>query len=59
MKPPKIVRVKMVMPLPSSKAVKTGRAVASMIGALAHHPPSEPRAMPRMERPHGGKGPHN
>jgi hypothetical protein len=46
--------------LPKSKALKAGEAVAHTIGQLAYHPPSLPEARGgRMERPHGGKGPHN
>jgi hypothetical protein len=58
MKMPKMPKVKfdMAAAFPADKAVKAGQAV---LKTFAHHAPSVPRGNPRMDRPHGGKGPHN
>lgn len=52
-RPPKAMKAS---PIPVSKAGKAGQKVLS---AYAHHAPTVERTMDRMERPHGGKGPHN
>jgi hypothetical protein len=54
MKSPRTKVTIRAMPMPSGRAVKAGRAV---LGALAHHPPSEGGEPARMKRPRGGKGP--
>lgn len=55
-KMPNAPKLKMTAAFPADKAVKAGQAVLKM---FAHHAPSVPRGRDRMERPHGGKGPHN
>lgn len=57
MKKPKMT-AKLTMPaFPASKALKAGKA---MLSAFAHHGPNpQAHGHDRMERPHGGKGPHN
>lgn len=54
MKPPKLPPMK--MPLPSSHALEAGKQVLSK---FAHHAPANVKPIARMERPKGGKGPHN
>jgi hypothetical protein len=56
MKMPKM-NVKITAPaMPMDNAVKAGMA---KLAQFAHHAPVIQKGREKMERPHGGKGPHN